>query len=107
MLHTRFLQNSKKILYLAHLLNVIFEKLKSTIFSFIELLQSPEKNANEILCKQNSSVIEDQNVVENYFSNIIQIFESLFFESVLKKYFPEKFSKFLYLKLLEISAIKG
>ena len=50
-------------------LNVIFEKLKDTIFSFIELLPSPEEieNANEILCKQNCRVIEIQNIVENYF----------------------------------------
>ena len=41
-------------------LNVIFEKLKSTIFNFTELSPSLEEieNANQILCKQNSIAIE-------------------------------------------------
>ena len=63
------LENTEKVLCLTEQLNVIFEKLKGTIFNFIELSLSPEEieNANEILCEQNSRVIEIQNIVENYF----------------------------------------
>ena len=63
------LENTEKVLFLTEQLNVIFEKLKGAIFNFIELSSSPEEteNANEILCEQNSRVIEIQNIVENYF----------------------------------------
>ena len=63
------MENTEKVLCLAVQLNVLFEKLKGTIFNFIELLPSPEEieNANEILCKQNSRVTEIQNIVKNYF----------------------------------------
>ena len=48
------LENTEKVLCLTKQLNVIFEKLKGTIFNFIELSLSPEEieNANEILCEQ-------------------------------------------------------
>ena len=47
-------------MYLPEQLNVIFEKLKSTIFNFTELSPSLEEieNANQILCEQNSIAIE-------------------------------------------------
>ena len=58
------LENTEKVLYLTVQLNVIFEKLKGTIFNFIELSPSQEEieNANEILCEQSSRVIEIQNM---------------------------------------------
>ena len=61
--------NTEKALCLTEQLNVIFEKLKDTIFNFIELSPFVEEieNANEILCEQNSRVIKIQNIVENYF----------------------------------------
>ena len=42
---------------------------KGYIFNFIELSRYPEEieNANEILCEQDSRVIEIQNIVKNYF----------------------------------------
>ena len=63
------MENTEKVLCLAEQLNVIFEKLKGTIFNFIELLPSIEeiKNAIEILCEQNSIVIKIQSIVKNYF----------------------------------------
>ena len=63
------MENTKKVLCLAEQLNVIFEKLKGTIFNFIELLPSIEEieNAIEILCEQNSIVIKIQSIVKNYF----------------------------------------
>ena len=63
------LENTEKALCLTEQLNVIFEKLKGTIFNFIELSPSPEEieNANEILCEQNSRVIKIQNIVKNFF----------------------------------------
>ena len=47
-------------MYLPEQLNVIFEKLKSTIFNFTELSPSLEEieNANQILCERNSIAIE-------------------------------------------------
>ena len=47
-------------MYLPEQLNVIFEKLKSTIFNFTDLSPSLEEieNANQILCEQNSIAIE-------------------------------------------------
>ena len=62
-------ENTEKVLCLTEQLNVIFEKLKGTIFNFIELSPSPEEieNANEILCEQNSRVIKIQNIVKNFF----------------------------------------
>ena len=58
------MENTEKVLYLTVQLNVIFEKLKGTIFNFIELSSSQEEieNANEILCEQSSRVIEIQNM---------------------------------------------
>ena len=58
------MENTEKVLCLAEQLNVIFEKLKGTIFNFIELSPSQEEieNANEILCEQSSRVIEIQNM---------------------------------------------
>ena len=63
------MENTEKVLCLTEQLNVIFKKLKGTIFNFIELSLSTEEieNANEILCGQSSRVIEVQNIVENYF----------------------------------------
>ena len=63
------LENTEKVLHFTEQLNVIFKKLKGTIFNFIELSPSPEEieNVKEILCEQNSRVIEIQNIVENYF----------------------------------------
>ena len=58
------MENTEKVLYLTVQLNVIFEKLKGTIFNFIELSPSQEEieNANEILCEQSSRVTEIQNM---------------------------------------------
>ena len=58
------MENTEKVLYLTVQLNLIFEKLKGTIFNFIELSPSQEEieNANEILCEQSSRVIEIQNM---------------------------------------------
>ena len=62
-------ENTEKVLCLTEQINVIFEKLKGTIFNFIELSPSPEEteNANETLCEQNSTVIKIQNIVKNFF----------------------------------------
>ena len=61
------LENTEKVLCLTEQLNVIFEKLKGTIFNFTELSPSPEEieNANEIFCEQNSRVIKFQNILKN------------------------------------------
>ena len=62
-------------------LNFKSEKLKGTIFDFIEeLLPSPEeiKNANGIICKQNSRVIEIQNIVEKYFETSFKTSKTCF-----------------------------
>ena len=63
------LENTEMVLCLTEQLNVMFKKLKGTTFNFIELSPSPEEieNVNEILCEQNSRVIEIQSIVENCF----------------------------------------
>ena len=67
------MEKTEKVLCFAEYFKVIFEKLKSTIFNFIELSPSLEEieNANEILCKQNFRVIEVYNIIKSYFETLL------------------------------------